>query len=290
MSRALAPIDLLVSVWSNFVSVKDSYTRLMEILNIKENNFLQNEKLLQTGEVILNDVSVEVKNKKTPILNRINLQFPEGTITVVLGASGSGKSTLARVLLGIQQVTSGKVVLDNHEINSWNRSEIGPYLGYLPQDIELFDTTIAENIARSGVIDSQKVISAADGAGLHHMILRFSKGYDTPIGEAGELLSGGQRQRIGLARAIYGNPKFVVLDEPNANLDEEGEMALVRAVTKLKSNGSTVVLISHRPNILGVADNLVILHEGVVQASGTRDFVLTEIKKKQEAVKSFPIK
>jgi ATP-binding cassette subfamily C exporter for protease/lipase len=284
MSRALAPIDLLVSVWNNFIGVKDSYTRLSEILKIRENDFCRNDKLLQNGEVIINDVLVEIQNKNIPILNRINLHFSKGTITVVLGASGSGKSTLARVLLGIQQITSGKVVLDNLEINSWSRAEIGPHLGYLPQDIELFDTTIAENIARSGEINSQKVLSAAEDAGLHQMILRFPKGYDTPIGEAGEQLSGGQRQRIGLARAIYGDPKLLVLDEPNANLDEEGEMALVRAVTKLKNKGSTVVLISHRPNILGVADNLVILHDGMVQASGTKDFVLSELKKKQETL------
>jgi ATP-binding cassette subfamily C exporter for protease/lipase len=282
MSRALAPVDLLVSVWNNFIGVKESYTRLSEILKTGKNNLKQINNLIPSGEVTISNLQVQVKHRKIPILNINNLQLRKGDVTVVLGESGSGKSTLARVLLGIQPTISGEVSLDGMEIHSWNRSELGPHLGYLPQEIELFDTTIAENIARSGEVDSQKVIAAAEEAGLHQMILRFPQGYDTPIGEAGEQLSGGQRQRIGLARAIYGDPKLVVLDEPNANLDEEGEIALIRAVTKLKDKGSTVVLISHRPNIIGVADNLIILHDGMVQLIGTRDYVLSELKKKQE--------
>jgi ATP-binding cassette subfamily C exporter for protease/lipase len=160
--------------------------------------------------------------------------------------------------------------------------ELGPHIGYLPQDIELFDGSIAENIARAGRVDSDKVIAAATASGLHAMILRFPKGYDTPMGEAGGLLSGGQRQRIGLARALYGEPALVVLDEPNANLDDEGENALVRAVQGLKAQGKTVVLISHRPGIVSVADRLLILHEGGVQASGPRDGVLAALQKQRE--------
>jgi ATP-binding cassette subfamily C exporter for protease/lipase len=158
----------------------------------------------------------------------------------------------------------------------------------LPQDIELFDGTIAENIARAGQVASDKVIAAADAAGLHQMILRFPKGYDTPMGEAGGLLSGGQRQRIGLARAMYGDPELVVLDEPNANLDDEGEAALVRAVQGMKAKGKTVVLISHRPGIVGVADRLLILHQGTVQASGPRDGVLAALQQQREAAQVAP--
>jgi ATP-binding cassette subfamily C exporter for protease/lipase len=208
--------------------------------------------------------------------------MPPGTVTVVLGASGSGKSTLARVLLGIWPHSAGQVLLDGQAIGKWNRMELGPHVGYLPQDIELFDGTIAENIARAGVVESEKVIEAAEAAGLHAMILRFPKGYDTPMGEAGGLLSGGQRQRIGLARAMYGMPELVVLDEPNANLDDEGEAALVRAVQGLKAQGKTVVLISHRPGILSVADRLLILQNGTVQASGPRDGVLAALQKQRE--------
>jgi len=195
--------------------------------------------------------------------------MPPGTVTVVLGASGSGKSTLARVLLGIWPHSAGQVLLDGQAIGKWNRMELGPHVGYLPQDIELFDGTIAENIARAGNVESEKVIEAAEAAGLHAMILRFPKGYDTPMGEAGGLLSGGQRQRIGLARAMYGMPELVVLDEPNANLDDEGE-------------GKTVVLISHRPGIVSVADRLLILQNGTVQASGPRDGVLAALQKQRE--------
>ena len=174
-------------------------------------------------------------------------------------------------------------MLDGQAVGSWDRMELGPHIGYLPQDIELFDGSIAENIARAGRVDSEKVIAAAEASGLHTMILRFPKGYDTPMGEAGSLLSGGQRQRIGLARALYGDPALVVLDEPNANLDDEGEAALVRAVNGLKAKRKTVVLISHRPGIISVADRLLILHEGTVQASGPRDGVLAALQQQREA-------
>ena len=159
-------------------------------------------------------------------------------------------------------------------MNSWDRTELGPYLGYLPQDIELFDGTLAENIARFGDVDAERVIAAAQCTGLHEMILRFPKGYDTPIGEAGSMLSGGQRQRIGLARAVYGDPALIVLDEPNSNLDDAGELALIKTVKSMKALGKTVILITHRPGILAVADRLLILQDGRVQAEGPRDGVL----------------
>ena len=235
------------------------------------------------GEMVIKDVVASAPGRETPIIKGVTALMPKGTCTVVLGASGSGKSTLARVLLGIWPHTSGEVLLDGKPVSRWDRMELGPHIGYLPQDIELFDGTIADNIARSGQVDSDKVIAAAEAAGLHGMILRFPKGYDTPMGEAGGLLSGGQRQRVGLARALYGEPALVVLDEPNANLDDEGEAALVRAVQGLKEKGKTVVLISHRPGIVSVADRLLILHEGGVQASGPRDGVLDALKKQREA-------
>ncbi len=163
-----------------------------------------------------------------PILKGVSLAGEPGTVTVVLGPSGSGKSTLARVMVGIWPEVAGEVLLDERPIEGWNRTELGPHMGYLPQDIELFEGSIAENIARFSEVHPTKVIAAATSAGLHEMILRFPKGYDTPMGEAGSLLSGGQRQRIGLARAVYGDPALMVLDEPNANLDDVGEAALVR--------------------------------------------------------------
>lgn len=282
-SRALAPIDLIVGTWTGFLNAKDAFIRLRDLLEAHPLREKAPMGITPKGDVVLKEVVASAPGRKEPILKGVSAIMPAGTITVVLGASGSGKSTLARVLLGIWPSSSGQVLLDGQSILNWDRMELGPHIGYLPQDIELFDGTIAENIARAGQVVSEKVISAADAAGLHQMILRFPKGYDTPMGEAGGLLSGGQRQRIGLARAMYGEPELVVLDEPNANLDDEGEAALVRAVQGMKAKGKTVVLISHRPGIVGVADRLLILHQGSVQASGPRDGVLAALQQQREA-------
>ena len=208
----------------------------------------------------------------------VSFDLESGKTLAVVGESGSGKSTLARVILGLWGNVRGEVLLDGIPIDGWDRVELGPYVGYLPQDIELFDGTVAENIARFGEVDSERVITAARHAGLHEMILRFPKGYDTPMGEAGGALSGGQRQRIALARAVYGHPALVVLDEPNANLDEAGELALARSVQQLKSAGSTVILISHRQGAVALADRLLILNEGRVQLEGQRDVVLAAMR------------
>jgi ATP-binding cassette subfamily C exporter for protease/lipase len=282
MSRALAPIDLMASNWPGFLSAKDAYIRLRDLLEAHPLRKKIHMSVAPKGDVLLKDVVASAPGRKDPILRGISAIMPAGTVTVVLGASGSGKSTLARVLLGIWPNSAGEVLLDSQPIMNWDRMELGPHIGYLPQEIELFDGTIAENIARSGEVASEKVIAAAEAAGLHQMILRFPKGYDTPIGEAGGLLSGGQRQRIGLARAMYGEPELMVLDEPNANLDEDGEIELVRAVQGMKAKGKTVVLISHRPGIVRVADRLLILHQGIVQASGPRDGVLAALQQQRE--------
>ena len=231
-----------------------------------------------TGQIVLRDVAATAPGRSSPILKDISLSIPAGTVLVVLGASGSGKSTLARVLMGVWPEVSGQVLLDGVPVSGWDRVELGPHVGYLPQDIELFEGSLAENIARFGTIDSDQVIEAARCAGLHDMILRFPKGYDTPIGEAGGLLSGGQRQRIGLARAIYGSPSLIVLDEPNANLDEVGEAALVKTVQAMKSQGKTVILITHRPGILAVADRVLLLTEGRIHIEGPRDAVLATLQ------------
>jgi ATP-binding cassette, subfamily C, bacterial exporter for protease/lipase len=173
-------------------------------------------------------------------------------------------------------------------IEGWNRLELGPHLGYLPQDVELFEGTIAENIARFSEVDSGKVIDAARCAGLHDMILRFPKGYDTPIGEAGGMLSGGQRQRIGLARAVYGDPALVVLDEPNANLDDAGEAALMATVAQLKARGKTVFLITHRPGAIGAADWLIILNNGELAANGPRDKIMAGLQQRLQGAPQRP--
>ncbi len=283
MTRALAPIDMLVGTWRGFIGARGAFERLEALLAAHPERDQALSRVAPRGGLVLRDVVAVAPGRAEPILKGVSVAVPPGTVTVVLGPSGSGKSTLARCMVGIWPGVSGEVLLDGLPIDGWDRNELGPYLGYLPQDIELFEGSIAENIARFGEVSSDQVIAAARSAGLHEMILRFPKGYDTPIGEAGQLLSGGQRQRIGLARAVYGDPVLVVLDEPNANLDDMGEAALVRTVQELKAKGCTVFLITHRPGILAVADRLLILRNGLVQANGPRDEVLAALRAAQAA-------
>ena len=283
MTRALAPIDLLVMSWPGFLSSKQAYERLRELMGFQHKGREKSLEDAPLGQLKLEGLTIRVPGREKPVLDKVDFVALPGTVTVVLGPSGSGKSTLARAMLGIWPEFEGRILLDGQDITQWTRESLGPHLGYLPQDIELFDGTIAENIARIGEVDSEKVIAAAQAAGLHQMILRFPKGYDTRVGQAGSFLSGGQRQRIGLARALYGQPVLVVLDEPNANLDDEGENALLNAVLLLKQQGKTVVLISHRQGVLKVADRLVIMQDGRVVASGPRDGVLAALQQQREA-------
>ncbi|RSZ39974.1 type I secretion system permease/ATPase [Variovorax beijingensis] len=286
MIRALAPIDQLVGTWRGFVSCRSAFQRLERLLD----EFPQQDRVPSragpTGTISLQAVSAGAAGRATPILKNISFAVPAGTVVAVLGPSGSGKSTLAKVMVGIWSASSGSVLLDGVPIGGWNRQELGPHIGYLPQDVELFGGTIAENIARLGETDSYKVIEAASSAGMHETILRFPKGYDTPIGDAGSLLSGGQRQRIGLARAIYGDPSLIVLDEPNANLDDAGEAALVCAIRQLKAKGKTVFLVTHRQGAVSVADRLMVLSDGVLAADGPRDAVLASFRRPQPAVRT----
>jgi ATP-binding cassette, subfamily C, bacterial exporter for protease/lipase len=281
MSRALAPIDQIIGAWRSGSGAWRAFLRLEKLLVDNPDRDPNLSRVAPTGELTLRGVVASAPGRVSPILKGIDLQVSAGTVVAVLGPSGSGKSTLARVMMGIWPDVGGEVLLDGLPIQGWDRTEIGPHLGYLPQDIELFEGSIAENIARFREVESDKVIAAARCAGLHEMILRFPKGYDTSIGEAGNLLSGGQRQRIGLARAIYGDPALIVLDEPNANLDEAGEMALVRTVLELKGKGKTVFLITHRPGALAVADRVVVLQDGQIKADGTRDAVLAQLRASQ---------
>lgn len=283
MARALQPLDLIVGSWRGFVAAKDSFKKLEQLLQ----DYPERDALLQQdelrGEIVLKQLSAQSPDKKFDILKSISAQFKPGEVTCVIGASGSGKSTLARCLVGIWPDIKGDVLLDKVSLQRWDRQQLGPHIGYLPQDVELFDGSIAENIARFYEIDSEQVIVAAKKAGIHDMILRFPKGYDTQIGEAGGFLSGGQRQRLALARAMYGNPQIMVLDEPNANLDDIGEKALAMAIQTMKQEGKTVVLITHRMNILSIADQLMVLKEGKIMHFGARDEVLKSLQAEKSA-------
>jgi ATP-binding cassette subfamily C exporter for protease/lipase len=283
MGRALAPIDLLVGTWPQFLTSKDAYGRLQKLLGFQHAGREKTMTQAPLGNLQIEQLVVKVAGREKPVLDGVSFMALPGTVTVVLGPSGCGKSTLARSMLGIWPGYEGRILLDEQPIEQWTRESLGQHVGYLPQDIELFDGTIAENIARIGEVNSEQVIEAAEAAGLHQMILRFPQGYDSRVGQGGSFLSGGQRQRIGLARALYGKPMLVVLDEPNANLDDEGEAALMKAVQLIKAQGKTVVLISHRPGVIQVADRLVILQDGKLVASGPRDGVLEALKKQKES-------
>jgi ATP-binding cassette subfamily C exporter for protease/lipase len=278
MARALAPIDQLVAGWRGFIATRAAFRRLEQLLADYPERDPNLTRVAPRGELTLRDVVASAAGRAAPILKGVGFSAAAGTVTAIMGPSGSGKSTLARAMLGIWPDVSGEVLLDGLPIGGWNRIELGPHLGYLPQDIEMFEGTIGENIARFGELDSAKVIEAARCAGLHEMILRLPKGYDTPIGEAGNLLSGGQRQRIGIARAVYGNPALLVLDEPNANLDEAGDAALVTTLLQLKAKGTTIFLITHRGAAVAVADRILVLQDGQIAADGPRDQVLASLR------------
>lgn len=264
MGNALRPIGLIVATWGQFIATRESFARLEAVLgtDIPDDDRLHSGEL--RGQLSLQDLVALTPDRKTQILKGLNAEFKAGEVIVVMGPSGAGKSTLARCLLGIWPQTSGRVLVDGLPIDQWSRESLGPQVGYLPQDIELFDGTIAENIARFADVPDATVVEAAQRTGIHEMILRLPKGYDTPIGEAGGLLSGGQRQRLGLARAILGSPKLVVLDEPSANLDDAGEAALLRTVQELKAAGTTVFMIVHQRHLIGVADRALVLEAGQV--------------------------
>ena len=277
-TRALAPIDMLVGSWKGFLSARYAYRELSALLDrFGSNPEAVVQKVPPSGAVRLHNVSAAAPSQgadQPAIVSGLNLTLQPGAITVVMGPSGSGKSTLAKVLLGIWPARDGVVLWGERPLTAWLPEERGDNVGYLPQDVELFEGTMAENIARLAQVDASRVIDAARMAGLHETILRFPQGYNTPVGAGGGVLSGGQKQRLGLARAVYGSPKLVVLDEPNANLDDVGESALLHAVLQLKAAGAVVMLISHRPSVLRVADQLVLMQNGCVAHAGPRDDVL----------------
>jgi len=283
MGRVLAPIEQAIGLWKSFLGVRSSYERLQKLLQTIPAPPKGMSLPPPTGAITLENLVAAAPNSQAVILRGINAAISAGEIVGVIGASASGKSTLARLLVGVWPAASGKVRLDGADIFAWNKAELGPYIGYLPQDVELFEGSIAENIARFCDVDANKVVRAARRAGLHEMILRFPNGYDTPVGPAGTFLSGGQRQRIGLARAMYGDPVLIVLDEPNSNLDDTGELALVQAVLDLKSHGSTVIIMTHRTNIVGIVDKLMVLREGTLQLYGPRNEVLSALAAKAKA-------
>ncbi|WP_253444638.1 type I secretion system permease/ATPase [Halomonas sp. Y3] len=282
MGRALAPIDQMIGGWKGFVGARGAYDRLNDLLAQIPAEQRRMSLPRPRGEFAVETVAAAPPGVRMATIRGINFAVPAGEHVGIIGPSAAGKSTLARVLLGIWPAQVGAVRLDGADITQWNRDELGPHIGYLPQDIELFDGTISENIARFGEVNAEKVVKAAQKAGVHEMILDLPNGYDTYISSTSGALSGGQRQRIGLARALYGDPVLVVLDEPNSNLDEAGERALSAAIQQLKAEGVTLFVISHRTSVLKNMDKLLVMKEGQVSMFGPRDQVLAQFAKKPQ--------
>ncbi|RLJ67620.1 type I secretion system permease/ATPase [Sulfurisoma sediminicola] len=275
--RAMAPVEAIVVGWKGLVDAHGAYRRLDTQLKNQQGSLVPTELPEPLGQLALERVAFGLGEPPRAIIKGVSLSLAAGEALGIIGPSASGKSTLARLIIGLMKPQSGAVRLDGADISAWPRERVGPFIGYLPQDVELFAGTVAANIARLGDIDDDAVVAAAQRAGAHEMILRLPQGYDTQIGDDGAAISGGQRQRIALARALYGSPRLVVLDEPNANLDSEGELALIQALARLKGDGVTVVVISHRPLILGSVDKILVLRDGVAEALGPRQEIVAKL-------------
>lgn len=277
LGRALAPIESLIANWNNFVQARLAFGRLSPLFSPESTRELTKLPPPQ-GRLTVEAVMLASKNIDRPIIRHVSFELKAGDALGVIGPSASGKSSLARLIIGIWQPSAGAVRLDGADIGRTERTEIGPFIGYLPQDVELFPGTVAENIARMGEANPEAVVKAAMSARVHELILRLPNGYDTAIGPGGHILSGGQMQRIGLARALFGNPKLLVLDEPNSNLDAEGEANLLLTLQDLHQAKVTVVLVTHKPAVLKQMDKLLVMKEGRMELFGPCEEVLLKLR------------
>jgi PrtD family type I secretion system ABC transporter len=277
LSRALQPVEQAIGTWKSLLAARSAYSRLDTFMTQMQQRPSEMSLPQPQGHLNVEKVVITPPGGQKPVLKGVSFALAAGESLAIIGPSAAGKSTLARLIVGAWRPNHGAVRLDGADVYSWERVDFGRHVGYLPQDVELFEETIEDNIARLGEPDPEAVVAAARQAGVHEMILRLPDGYRTQIGEGGALLSGGQRQRIGLARALYGGPRLIVLDEPNASLDSEGEDDLLRAMAMLKSDGATVVLIAHRPSMVSQVDKILFLRDGLVEMFGPRDEVLPQL-------------
>jgi PrtD family type I secretion system ABC transporter len=282
IGKALAPVEIAISQWKSFTNMRDAYRRVNGLLSALP---VQHERMnlpAPKGQVTLEGVTAAAPGRKNAVLTNISMTIPAGAVVGVVGPSAAGKSSLARVMVGVWPIAAGAVRIDGSDITHWNAEALGAHIGYLPQDVEMFSGTIAENISRfSPSATDEQIIAAAQMAGVHDMIQYLPDGYNTYIGDNGQALSGGQRQRIGLARALFGLPAFIVLDEPNANLDAQGEAALLQALAALKEANRTVILITHKTNVLSATDHIIVMNNGQIQTAGPRDQVLAAVLNQQ---------
>ena len=281
ISKSVAPIQKLITNWKELVAAKQSYDRLNELLQEDSKREMQMALPPVIGKLEVSKAAAVPPGHNKPVLMGIDFKVEPGQAVAIVGPSAAGKTCLARLLVGIWKPVQGSVRLDGVELSEWNPDEFGPQIGYVPQEIEFFEGTVAENIARLGEIDAEKVVQAAKLIGMHEIILSFPKGYDTELGETGFALSGGQRQRLAIARAFYGMPKYIVMDEPNANLDEVGESALVQAVGFLKTQGSAIIMTTHRPRLVSVVDSLLVLRNGQQVGFGPAEDMINAVRNLQ---------
>jgi len=282
MSRALAPVEQAIATWKQTTAAREAWRRLDRLFETPSLRPPGMELPRPQGRLSADALFYTPAGAKEPVLKNLSFVVPPGQVLAVIGPSAAGKSTLARLIVGMLSPQQGRVRLDGVDVFAWNRADFGSYVGYLPQDVELFPGTVRENIARMEQGDPAEVVAAARIAGVHEMILKLPNGYDTEIGEQGSVLSGGQRQRIGLARALYRRPALVVLDEPNSNLDALGEEALNQAIAAMKEAGSTVVIVAHRPSLMVNVDCVLVLNEGQSQLFGPRDVVLAQLRRPEQ--------
>lgn len=278
IGRALQPMEVAVGSWKHFVGARGAYRRLKALFEMAGDDVRRMSLPRPKGALTAEAVLATAPGQREPILRGVSFSLEPGEVLCIVGPSAAGKSTLARVIVGIWPAAQGSVRLDGTDLSHWDSEELGQHIGYLPQDVELFAGTVAQNIGRfEETVDPEQVIAAAEQAGCHDLIQHFADGYNTQIGEGGQALSGGQRQRVALARALYGDPSLIVLDEPNSNLDAAGEEALLGAIHGLKARGKAVILITHKVNILAVADKILVMNSGLSQSFGPRDEILTRL-------------
>lgn len=283
MGKVLMPIQMLVQGWPQVSAAIESYQRLVELISDNPPREYAMSLPKPVGYIQVDNVFVAPPGQPNPIVQGVSFALVPGDLLAIVGPSASGKSTLAKCMIGVWHPMVGKVRLDGADMHTWNREELGPSLGYLPQDIEIFEGTISQNIARFTEFNPEDVIDAAQAAGIHDMVLRMPKGYDTPVGPGGLGLSGGQMQRIGLARALFKKPVFIVLDEPNSNLDDAGEQALALSLLKIRERKATAVIVTHRMSALKTATKMLVMQDGKVLKFGPTQTVLEELNKARQA-------
>ena len=286
ISKSVSPITKLLGSWKEIVAARQAYDRLNDLLHEDFISEAQMKLPPATGYLVVKQATAVPPESKAPVVSGIDFSVTPGQAVAIVGPSASGKTCLVRMLIGIWAPAKGSVRLDGVEISDWNLNELGSQIGYVPQDIELYEGTVAENIARLGVVDADKVIHASKLIGIHHIILGFPQGYDTQLGDSGFVLSGGQRQRMAIARAFYGMPKYLVMDEPNANLDEVGETILSQAISFFKEQGSSILITTHRPRLVGVVDNLLVLKDGLQVGFGPAQEMISAVRNLQVVPKS----